>query len=497
MRATVIGLGYVGLVTAACLAEWGHDVIGVDGDEHRLDELEAGRMPIHEPGLEDLVSAGVSAGRLRFSAPAAQAVAAAQVVFVAVGTHDGNGGWQTATIRSALSAIVPEMADDSTLVVRSTLPPDFIRQLPWLVSAMRQEAGRRPIPVMTNPEFTREGSAVHDFLQPDRVVIGVGEDPHGRGASMLRKIYRRTNVPVLVMGATDAALTKLGANLFLATKISFANELAQLCDAYGADISHVVAGMSHDTRIGGGFLRPGIGFGGSCLPHQVTMTIRESAALGLTTPLFEAVETINHRQREVFVDRLTIAAGGLEGARIALLGLTFKPDTDDLREAPALDIARTLIDRGATVVAYDPMPAARTKAAAEVPGLIVVDRAMKALVGADAIGLVTEWPEFARLPWAAVAKAVRRPAIVDGRNALQPAMLVAAGFTYVGFGRDGRAAVAEPGTVPTTTPAQPDAAGSPVPTRSRRRASIEAALSAHGIDRPLTPIGVETNVSGA
>ena len=326
-------------------------------------------------------------------------MASAQVVFVAVGTHDGNGGWQTATIRTALSSIVPEMADDSTLVVRSTLPPTSSDS-----SLARQrdppEAGRAPIPVMTNPEFTREGSAVRDFLQPDRVVIGVGDDPHGRGASMLRKVYRRTNVPILVMGATDAALTKLGANLFLATKISFANELAQLCDAYGADITHVVAGMSHDNRIGGGFLRPGIGFGGSCLPHQVSMTVRESAALGLTTPLFAAVEEINHRQRQVFLDRITIAAGGLEGAHIALLGLTFKPDTDDLREAPALEIASALIERGATVVAYDPMPAARAKAAREVPGLVVVDRAMKAIVGADAIGLVTEWPEFPGCPGA-------------------------------------------------------------------------------------------------
>ena len=499
MRATVIGLGYVGLVTAACLAEWGHDVVGVDGDEHRLDELEAGRMPIHEPGLEDLVAEGVKASRLKFSAPGAHAVASAQLVFVAVGTHDGNGGWQTATIRSALSSIVPEMADDSTLVVRSTLPPDFIRQLPWLVNAIRQEAGRRPIPVMTNPEFTREGSAVRDFLQPDRVVIGVGDDPHGRGASMLRKVYRRTNVPILVMGATDAALTKLGANLFLATKISFANELAQLCDAYGADITHVVAGMSHDNRIGGGFLRPGIGFGGSCLPHQVSMTVRESAALGLTTPLFAAVEEINHRQRQVFVDRITIAAGGLEGAHIALLGLTFKPDTDDLREAPALEIASALIERGATVVAYDPMPAARAKAAREVPGLVVVDRAMKAIVGADAIGLVTEWPEFARLPWGAIAKAVRRATIVDGRNALQPELLVAAGFDYVGFGREGR--VAAPEAVPAAAEAPAatttDELGTPVRSRARRGTSIEAALTGHSIDRSMTSMGVETNPSGA
>jgi len=498
MRATVIGLGYVGLVTAACVAEWGHDVVGIDGDERRLRGLKAGRMPIHEPGLEDLVAAGVAAGRLRFSAPSATAVAAAQLVFVAVGTHDGNGGWQTASIRSALAAIVPEMSDDATLAIRSTLPPDFVRQLPWVVNAIRQEAGRRPIPVMTNPEFTREGSAVRDFLEPDRVVIGVGADPHGRGESMLRKVYRRADAPILVMGAADAALTKLGANLFLATKISFANELAQLCDAYGADINDVVAGMSHDSRIGGGFLRPGIGFGGSCLPHQVAMTVRDSEGMGTPSPLFAAVETVNHRQRALFVERIERAVGDLAGARIALLGLTFKPDTDDLREAPALEIASALIARGATVIAYDPMPKARLGAAEAVPGLIVVDNAMKAIVGADAIGLVTEWREFGLLPWAAIASAVRRRVIVDGRNALQPDVLMAAGFEYIGFGRAGEvqalaraAAAGEPGPEGPTTEAEP------VRPRSRRRAPIEAALSGLPMDRSVGVEAIQTKPSGA
>jgi UDPglucose 6-dehydrogenase len=496
MRVTVIGLGYVGLVTAACLAEWGHDVVGVDGNEARLRDLDDGHMPIHEPGLEALVAAGVEAGRLRFAAPSPSAVAAAQIVFVAVGTHDGNGGWQTATIRSALASIAPAMADDSTLVVRSTLPPDFIRQLPWLVSAIREEAGRRPIPVMTNPEFTREGTAVLDFLEPDRVVIGVAEDRHERGVSMLRKIYRRAKAPVLVMGAGEAALTKLGANLFLATKISFANELAQLCDAYGADINDVVAGMSHDARIGGGFLRPGIGFGGSCLPHQVTMTVRDSAALGMTSPLFAAVETVNHRQRQSFVDRLAGAVGDLAGARIALLGLTFKPDTDDLREAPALEIARSLIERGATVVAYDPMPKARAGAAEAVPGLAVVDNAMKAIMRADAIGLLTEWKEFVRLPWNAIARAVRRPVIVDGRNALDPATLVAAGFEYIGFGRSGSVASADPGmgAVPSADTVSTEVELAPVRSRARHRAPAEVGTSA---DRTQAAIGLEPKPSGA
>jgi UDPglucose 6-dehydrogenase len=499
MRATVIGLGYVGLVTAAGVAEWGHDVVGIDGDERRVRSLRAGRMPIHEPGLQDLVASGVAAGKLRFSAPSASAIAAAQIVFVAVGTHDGNGGWQTTTIRRALASIVPEMADDATLAIRSTLPPDFIRQLPGVVNAIREEAGRRPIPVMTNPEFTREGSAVRDFLEPDRVVIGVGDDPHGRGESMLRKVYRRVNAPILAMGATDASLTKLGANLFLATKISFANELAQLCDAYGADINAVVAGMSHDSRIGGGFLRPGIGFGGSCLPHQVAMTVRDSAAMGSPSPLFAAVETVNHRQRELFVDRIVRAVGDLTGARIALLGLTFKPNTDDLREAPALEIAGALIAGGATVVAYDPMPKARTAAAEAVPGLVVVDSPMKAIVGADAIGLVTEWQEFSRLPWGAIASAVGRPIIVDGRNALDPEMLMAAGFEYIGFGRAGEVQAVTARAAAATGPGMDAVTDDARPTRARsgRQAPVEGARSDRSTDRSKAIDTIQAKPSGA
>jgi UDPglucose 6-dehydrogenase len=442
LRVTVIGLGYVGLVTAACLSEWGHETTGVDADVERLDGLRAGRMPIHEPGLADLIASGEKAGRLTFVGPSPAAVASAEIVFVAVGTHDGNGGWQTTTIRSVLADVVPSMADDATLVVRSTLPPDFIRQLPWLVTTIRQEAGRPAIPVMTNPEFTKEGTAIRDFLEPDRVVIGIGDDQHGRGETMLRRLYRNVGAPVLVMGATDAALTKLGANLFLATKISFANELAQLCDAYGADVTNVVAGMAHDSRIGGGFLRPGIGFGGSCLPHQVTMTVRDAGAIGLSTPLFAAVDEVNSRQRRLFVERVAAVADGLQGTAVAMLGLTFKPDTDDLREAPSLDVARMLLDQGATVVAYDPMPAARAGASATVPGLVVVDDAMKAVVGADVVGILTEWPEFVDLPWSVIAKTVRRAAIVDGRNCLSPHAMTAAGFRYVGFGRDAVSGVA-------------------------------------------------------
>lgn len=445
MRVSVIGQGYVGLVTAACLAEWGHDVLGVDADESRLEGLDEGRLPIHEPGLPELVERGVGSGRLRFATPSPSAVSSAQVVFVAVGTHDGAGGWQTMTIRTTIASIAPDLAEDATLVVRSTLPPDFVRRLANLVNEPRELAGRRPVAVMTNPEFTREGAAVRDFLEPDRVVFGVCDDPVGRGKSMLRKVYHTTEAPVLVMSATDAALTKLGSNLFLATKISFANELAQLCDAYGADVAHVVAGMSYDARVGRGFMGAGVGFGGSCLPHQVTMTVRDSETLGISTPLFAAVEEVNDRQRRAFVDRLIAATQGATKPRVALLGLTFKPGTDDMREAPSLEIARMLIDAGIRVTAYDPMEAARARASQIIPALAVVDRASKAIMNTDAIGIVTEWPEFGKLPWAAIAKAVRQPIIVDGRNCLDPVAMALAGFDYIGFGRSARSVPVEEG----------------------------------------------------
>jgi UDPglucose 6-dehydrogenase len=249
-------------------------------------------------------------------------------------------------------------------------------------------------------------------------------------------MYRQTPGPVLVMHGLDAVLAKLGSNLFLATRISFANELAGLCDLYGADVEQVVAAMAYDQRIGGSFFRAGIGFGGSCLPHQVTMTIRSAAASGAVTPLLAAVEEINRGQRTRFVDRIeSLLGGSVEGARIALLGLTFKPDTDDLRDAPSLEIARHLLERGATVVAYDPMSGAMARAEQLVPGLETVSSALAALEDADAAGLVTEWAEFLAMDWAAAGKRMRRPILVDGRNALPPLAMLEAGLAYSSFGR--------------------------------------------------------------
>ncbi|CAN5529815.1 UDP-glucose/GDP-mannose dehydrogenase family protein [soil metagenome] len=436
MRITIAGLGYVGLVTGACLAAWGHRVVGVDSNQQRLDALASGRLPFHEPRLAELVAEQVAATSLAFSADLATAAADADVVIVAVGTHDGNGGWQTDTIRTCLAELVPVMRDGAALVIRSTLPPDAVGPVGALVDAQRRDAGRPTIPLLLNPEFTREGRAVTDFQQPERVVLGIVSDPMLRGEAALREVYAATSAPILVMPAIDAALTKLGSNLFLATKISFANELAELCDAFGADVSTVVEGMSYDGRIGGSFLRAGVGFGGSCLPNQVAMTVKTAAQAGIRAPLMEAVKDVNDHRRVQIVQRAAaLLDGTVRSRRIAVLGLTFKPDTDDLRDAPALDIGRGLIESGASVVAYDPMASARERAATLVPGLEVVDNAMAALRGVDAVILVTEWREFVDLDWAAIGAVVRRRVVIDGRNVLSGPRLTAAGFVYSSFGR--------------------------------------------------------------
>jgi UDPglucose 6-dehydrogenase len=436
LNITVVGQGYVGLVTAACLADWGHQVTGVDSDPGRISSLAGKQVPFHEPGLADLVARGVDVGRLAFERSSATLIESSDVVFLAVGTHDGNGGWQTSTVLACLQEIVPDVRDDAVVVIRSTLPPEFVGQLDEVVSEIRRQAGRGPIAVLMNPEFTREGAAIHDFMHPDRVVLGVSRDPDEIGVELLRVVYARAEAPVLVMPAMDAALAKLGSNLFLATKISFANEYASLCDRFGASIDNVVTAMSYDTRIGGQFLRAGVGFGGSCLPHQVTMTVRTAASVGVSVPLMAAVDEINHRRRSELVERLeSLVDRPLDRSRIALLGLTFKPHTDDLRDAPSLTIARLLIDQGATVVAWDPMASARDRASEMIPQLRTVAHPEAALNGADAAAIVTEWPELRSIDWAAALETMRGNGIFDGRNVLDPNAMSAAGYRYDGFGR--------------------------------------------------------------
>nr|MBA3406245.1 UDP-glucose/GDP-mannose dehydrogenase family protein [Gemmatimonadaceae bacterium] len=307
--------------------------------------------------------------------------------------------------------------------------------LPTAVERMRGEVSRGTVSVLVNPEFTREGSAIDDFQHPDRVVIGVIDDPNRHGEAALRQLYRDAGAPILVMSGIEAALAKLGSNLFLATKISFANEMASICEAFGAEVDGVVDAMAHDRRIGGAFLGAGVGFGGSCLPHQVGMTVRAAAAAGLSVPMMEAVHTINEDQRLRFVERLTEMLGSIHGRRVAILGLAFKPGTDDIRDAPSLTIARLLLDRGARVRAFDPMVRAREGAAALVPGLQVVGDLDAAVSDAEAVAVVTEWPEFVSIDWRAVRKVMSGCVVLDGRNCLDAEFVRAAGLRYAGFGR--------------------------------------------------------------
>lgn len=436
MEIAVVGLGYVGLVSSACLAKMGHRVRGIEADAGRLRALRSLQTPFYEPGLTDLVAEGAGSGRLSFwsSDDAAQIAGTSDLVVVAVGTHDGNGRWQTGAIASALATIVPSVADGTPIVIRSTLPPDYVSTVGATVSALRRRDEQGSVSVLLNPEFTREGRAIEDFLQPDRVVIGLISDPAGIGEEVLRALYSPLGAPILVMSGIDACFAKLGSNLFLATKISFANELARLCDAEGADVSAVVAAMGYDSRIGRQFLSAGLGFGGSCLPHQVSMTVEIARQSGVDTPLLAAVEEVNLDQRLRFARRL-VQLSGAPHPRIALLGLTFKPDTDDLRDAPSIDIARELISLGARPVGYDPMASARQRMAQLLPEIEIADTLADALRDSDSIGLVTEWDAFRQIDWNAVRYISRASVVLDGRNALDEDAITSAGFAYEGIGR--------------------------------------------------------------
>jgi UDPglucose 6-dehydrogenase len=432
----VVGLGYVGLVTSACLATLGHNVRGIEADPRRLSELQAGRMPFHEPGLAELVGQVIADGRLSFSSPddIAEIVFHSDLVILAVGTHDGNGRWQTNTIQQAFADVAPFLPNGTPIIVRSTLPPDYLPAAERLVCQIRAEHDLPHVPVLLNPEFTREGRAIADFLHPDRVVIGVLHDPDGAGESAVRQMYARLDAPILTMSGIDAGLAKLGSNLFLATKISFANELGRLCDTYGGDVAAVVDAVGYDQRIGHQFLNAGLGFGGSCLPNQVTMMIEVADDLGAPAHLLAAVGRINEEQPIRFARRL-FELSGVDAPRVALLGLTFKPDTDDLRDAPSLAVARELVALGARPVAYDPMPSARRRAAEMVPGLEVVETLGEALAFADGIGLITEWDVFRRIDWKAARLMTDARIVLDGRNALDEETVTAAGFLYEGIGR--------------------------------------------------------------
>lgn len=424
-RVCVVGAGYVGLVTATCLADAGHRVVLVEVDRQRLESLQQGRAPIYEPGLEELLGATLAAGRLEVSDDLVAAAREDCVVLVTVGTpEDDSGAADLSQVRSVVAAAADTAHHDAVLCIKSTVPPGTTHALSRTVVR-----GRRPLVVC--PEFLRQGTALDDFRHPARVVVG-GDD--AAAVERVCRLFAHLDVPILRMDATSAELVKYGSNAFLALKISFINEIAQLCEHTGADVALVAEGMGLDPRVGRSFLAAGLGFGGSCFPKDVRALEAAAAYHGQSMWMLKAAIEVNQQQRRRFVRSIREAAGGqLDGRRIAALGLAFKPGTDDLRQAPSVDIVRQLQDFGAQVVATDPV--ATVAARPLLPDTELVEDPYRCVADADAVVLITEWPEYVGLNWARVATLVRHRVVVDGRNCLDPQLLVRLGFSYRGVGR--------------------------------------------------------------
>jgi UDPglucose 6-dehydrogenase len=430
-RITVVGLGYVGLTTAACLADLGHDVVGVDIDQARVSLLRRNRIPIYEPGLEELVELGVRGGRLSFTSDIGPTIGSAEFVFLAVGTPpDHRGGADLTALKAAARDIGTNLVGSLVVVNKSTVPIGTGDLVSEIIAASRPSA-MIEVSVVSNPEFLREGSAVSDFMHPDRVVLG----GHDRGAAeRVADLYRPLECPVLITDLYTAEMIKYASNAFLATKISFINEIARICEKLDADVSVVSEGMGMDGRIGASFLDAGIGFGGSCFPKDVRALARMAQEMGYHPELLHTVMDINRDMRKLVVERLADLLGGLRGQRIGILGLSYKPNTDDLREAPALEIIDSLLRKGAQVQVYDPV--AMPKAKHLLNGAVVCARdAYAAARKADALALLTEWNQFRSLDLKRLKQAMRRPVIVDGRNIWEPASMRDMGFVYRGIGR--------------------------------------------------------------
>ncbi len=422
MKVAVFGAGYVGLVTGACLAELGHDVVVRDVVEAKIDALRQGVVPIHEPGLEDLLERNRE--RLRFTTDVAEAVEEADVVYIAVGTPPTYSG--DADL-SAVWTVVDELPEtDRRIVVamKSTVPVGTGRA----VRHRLDDRGLANVGYVSNPEFTAEGTAVEDFLRPDRVVIGAFDAANG---DVIEELHTGIDAPIVRCDVPSAEMVKLAANAALVTRISFINEIANVCEATGADVTIVARGIGLDRRIGPSFLRAGIGFGGSCFPKDSLALKQLAANSGYNFQLLNAVIEVNELQKRRVIGKLERRLGALRGKKIALLGLAFKPGTDDMREAPSLVLAGRLLAEGAEVSAWDPV----ANGEAHLHGVEIVETALDALDGADGAVLVTEWPELRELDWAAAGERMRNRVLIDGRNLLDPEAMRAHGFAYEGIGR--------------------------------------------------------------
>ena len=455
----VIGAGYVGLVTSACLAHLGHRVICVDIDKDRITRLSRGEVPISEPGLSSMVADALQGGRLSFTTEL-DSLRASSLAIVAVGTLDGSGEWTDQVVRSAVLGLAADRSGPRSIVIRSTL-------LPGTASRLSTEAAELDprISLVLNPEFTREGNAVADFLRPDRVIIGT-QDPDSPIVRDLRRIYEPLEAQIMVTDLTSAEMIKLASNVYLAAKITFANELARICASNGASVAAVVDGIGLDRRIGRAFLSPGPGYGGSCFPSQARALPAMAGRSGISVPLIDSIARSNDDQALWFVDQATTALGrDLHGARVGILGLTFKAGTDDLRESPALNLAAELARRGANLTVHDPIATAGGVSELARRGVVVrpASSALKASEGADVVFVATEWSEYADLEWADVQAVMAGDCIVDCRGIVNTERATAVGLRVLGLRRRPAGPLADRPT--TATPVGP---GIPNATRDER-----------------------------
>jgi UDPglucose 6-dehydrogenase len=440
MRITVIGTGYVGLVAGACLAETGNDVTCADIDADKVARLNAGEIPIYEPGLEPLVERNLREGRLSFTTDVGSAAAEGEVIFIAVGTPPGEDG--SADLKHVLAVAetvgrhMPPDGPEKVVITKSTVPVGTAHRVREAIARHTD----RPFHVCSNPEFLKEGAAVQDFMKPDRVVVGADSDYARDRLGELYAPFVRTGNPILFMDLASAEITKYAANAMLATRISFMNTIAGLCEAVGADVSLVRQGIGTDARIGPSFLFAGIGYGGSCFPKDVKALAHTLRATGVDPAILDGVERVNAAQKQLLLDRVVSWYGGeVEGKRFAVWGLSFKPETDDMREAPSLTVIRGLCERGARVAAHD--PEAHAEAARHFPDLLATgqltlcERNYDCLEGADALLVLTEWQPYRRPDFERVRLALREPVVFDGRNLWEPEKMAERGFRYVSIGR--------------------------------------------------------------
>ena len=431
MKVAVVGTGYVGLVVGACLAESGNDVICVDKDDAKVRMLRRGKSPIYEPGIEDLLRRNKAEGRLTFTTDLAKAVRQSTIIFIAVGTPQGEDG--SADLQHVMGVardVARAMNGYKVIVDKSTVPVGTAQKVRDVV---RRET-THPFSVVSNPEFLKQGAAVDDFMKPDRVVIGADDSKAADLMVALHKPFTRTGAPIMVMDTASAELAKYAANAMLATKISFMNEIANVCEAYGADVDRVRQAMGSDRRIGTAFLFPGVGYGGSCFPKDVKALVKFSGDKKYDFKILKAVEAVNESQKRVLVKKLESHFGTLKGKTIAVWGLAFKPKTDDMREAPAIPIIKALLEKGAKVQAHDPEAMSTAKGLFK-GGITYTSRNYDALKGADALAILTEWQEFREPDFARMKKLLKNPVVFDGRNIYQPAQMKELGFTYYSIGR--------------------------------------------------------------